>query len=118
MEIRLDKITDEPFYWQEKLTIPVETLSRPLMALAYRYTRDWEWARDLTQETWVKVHEHIGRYEKARSFTSWLYAIHRNGCRDHLRRPWVQQERTPGEETRGLRPFAASPSFRRGSSRT
>lgn len=29
MEIRLERITDEPFYWQEKLTIPVETLNRP-----------------------------------------------------------------------------------------
>lgn len=29
MEIRLDKITDEPFSWQEELTIPVETLDRP-----------------------------------------------------------------------------------------
>jgi uncharacterized protein len=29
MEIRLDQIADEPFHWQEKLTIPVETLNRP-----------------------------------------------------------------------------------------
>jgi uncharacterized protein len=29
MEISLDRITDEPFHWQEKLTIPVETLDRP-----------------------------------------------------------------------------------------
>lgn len=28
MEIRLDRLTDEPFHWQEKLTIPVETLNR------------------------------------------------------------------------------------------
>lgn len=74
----------------------VETLSRTLIAMAYRYTRDWEWARDLTQETWIKVHERIHRYDGRRSFTSWLYAVHRNGCLDHLRRPWVQSETTPG----------------------
>jgi len=29
MEIRLGRITAEPFYWQENLIIPVETLNRP-----------------------------------------------------------------------------------------
>jgi RNA polymerase sigma-70 factor (ECF subfamily) len=75
----------------------VECLSRTLMAMAYRYTGDWEWARDLTQETWIRVHEHIGRYDPGRSFTAWLYAIHRNGCRDHCRRPWIQREQTLGD---------------------
>lgn len=76
----------------------VEGLSRTLLAMAYRYTGDWEWARDLTQETWIRVHEHIGRYDPGRSFSAWLYAIHRNGCRDHLRRPWVRREEVPGDD--------------------
>jgi RNA polymerase sigma-70 factor (ECF subfamily) len=76
----------------------VEGLSRSLMALAYRYTGDWEWARDLTQDTWIRIHRNFRRYEPGKSFSSWLYTIHRNGCRDHLRRPWVQREETPGEE--------------------
>lgn len=75
----------------------VEGLSRTLVAMAFRYTGDWEWARDLTQETWVRVYRNIGRYDDRRPFTAWLYTLHRNGCRDHLRRPWVQRERTPGD---------------------
>jgi RNA polymerase sigma factor (sigma-70 family) len=75
----------------------VEGLSRTLLAMAYRYTGDWEWARDLTQETWIRVHEQLGHWDPGRSFTAWLYAIHRNGCRDHLRRPWVERERTSGD---------------------
>jgi len=75
----------------------VEALSRTLMAMAFRYTGDWEWARDLTQETWIRVHRHIARYDGRRPFTSWLYTLHRNGCRDHLRRPWVKREQTPGD---------------------
>ena len=43
----------------------VEGLSRTLMAMAYRYTDDWEWARDLTQETWVRVHGNIARYDSS-----------------------------------------------------
>ncbi len=76
----------------------VERLSRTLMAMAFRYTGDWEWARDLTQETWIRVHENLGRFDAKRSFTSWLFAIHRNRCRDHLRRSWVQREHAPGDQ--------------------
>ncbi len=83
---------------QESLRLLVEALSRTLMAMAYRYTRDWEWARDLTQETWMRVAQNIPRYDPRRSFVSWLYAIHRNGCADHLRLRWVRLETTPGEE--------------------
>ena len=76
----------------------VDTLSRTLMAMAYRYTSDWEWARDLTQETWMKVHQGIGQYRPDRSFSSWLFAIHRNVCLDHVRRAWVRREVTTGDE--------------------
>lgn len=76
----------------------VSSLTRSLIALAYRYTSDWEWARDLTQETWVKVHRRIHDYDPSRSFRAWLFAIHRNGCMDHLRRAWVRYESAPGEE--------------------
>lgn len=83
---------------EEAFRTLVESLSRTLMAMAYRYTEDWEWARDLTQETWIKVHQQLGRYDPSRSFTTWLYTIHRNLCRDHLRRPWVSREQSLGEE--------------------
>lgn len=76
----------------------VDALTRTLIAVAYRYTGDWEWARDLTQETWIRVHQQIQRYDPARSFVGWLHAVHRNGCLDHARRPWVHRESTPGPE--------------------
>lgn len=76
----------------------VDALSRTLMAMAYRYAGDWEWARDLTQDTWIKVVHRIDRWDSDRSFSAWLHAIHRNGCLDHLRRGWVRHESTPGDE--------------------
>lgn len=81
----------------------VRILTRPLIAVAYRYTGDWEWARDLTQETWIRVHESIDRYEPGRPFHTWLYAIHRNGCLSHLRKAWVRRETaSAGATVRGL----------------
>jgi RNA polymerase sigma-70 factor (ECF subfamily) len=83
---------------QESFRILVDSLSRTLMAMAFRYTRDWEWARDLTQDTWIKVHQNLRRWNSDRSFTAWLHAIHRNGCIDHSRRGWVRRESAPGDE--------------------
>jgi RNA polymerase sigma-70 factor (ECF subfamily) len=79
----------------------VDSLSRSLIAMAYRYTRDWEWARDLTQETWVRVHERIERYDARRSFRGWLYAVHRNACLSFLRRGWVRKEHLLGDAELG-----------------
>ncbi|MGD2216633.1 MAG: RNA polymerase sigma factor [Gemmatimonadales bacterium] len=79
----------------------VEALTRPLIAMAYRYTGDWEWARDLTQETWVRVHDRIRRYDPVRSFQAWVYTVHRNACLSHLRRAWVRHETTPGDDALG-----------------
>lgn len=70
----------------------VDSLSRSLIAVAYRYTRDWETARDLTQDTWIKVHRSIDRFDPGRPFGAWLHVIHRNTCLSHLRRARVQLE--------------------------
>jgi len=82
----------------ESFRILVESMSRTLMAMAYRYTRDWDWAKDLTQETWIKVHDRIRAYDSERSFVGWVHAIHRNGCLDHIRKAWVRLESTPGPD--------------------
>ncbi len=79
----------------------VEALTRPLIAMAYRYTGDWEWARDLTQETWVRVYDRIRRYDPVRSFRAWVYTVHRNACLSHLRRAWVRYETNPGDDALG-----------------
>ena len=71
----------------------VELLTRPLLAQAYRYVHDWETARDLTQDTWLKVHRHIARFDGTRPFAAWLATIHRNTCLNHLGRAAVRRER-------------------------
>jgi len=77
----------------------VELLTRPLIAMAYRYTRDWEWARDLTQETWIAVVEGIDGFDVRRSFRAWVHTIHRNNCLSHLRRAWVRRESLGSERS-------------------
>ena len=62
----------------EALRRLVEALSRALLATAYRYVGDWENARDLTQETWLRVHRSLARWDESRPVRPWIFAIHRN----------------------------------------
>ncbi len=100
---------------EESFRFLVESLSRTLIAMAYRYTRNWETARDLTQDTWLRVYERIDRYDPGRPFRNWLLTVHRNGCLNHIRRAAVLLEVTGVEfrEAAGTdKGRAASPSRR------
>ena len=64
----------------------VESLSRPMIAFAYRFTGDWELARDLSQEAWLKADRAIPRFDLDRRFRPWIFTILRRLCLSHLRR--------------------------------
>lgn len=83
---------------EKSFRVLVDSLSRSLMAMAYRYTSDWDWSRDLAQNTWIKVFRRIRDWDEDRPFSTWIYAIHRNGCIDHIRRSFVRLESTPGDD--------------------
>jgi RNA polymerase sigma-70 factor, ECF subfamily len=76
----------------------VTRLTRQLIALAYRYTGDWETARDLSQETWLRAWSHLAAWDQGRPFRPWLLAIHRNVCLSHLRRRARRPEHAAGDE--------------------
>jgi RNA polymerase sigma-70 factor, ECF subfamily len=48
-------------------------------------SRDRATAEDLFQQTWLRVMEKIGRYDTARKFDVWLFAVARNLTIDHFR---------------------------------
>jgi RNA polymerase sigma-70 factor (ECF subfamily) len=50
-----------------------------------RLSRDPAVADDLFQQTWLRVLEKIGRYDAARSFDVWLFAVAHNLAIDHFR---------------------------------
>ncbi len=69
----------------------VKRWERPIYALAYRTLGRDEDARDVTQETFLRAFRSIGGFRGQAKFSSWLYRIALNLCRDWLRR----QRRTP-----------------------
>jgi RNA polymerase sigma-70 factor, ECF subfamily len=64
----------------------LDRYQRPVFSLVYRLVRDRELAEDLAQETFVKVFNHLDRYDPKYKFSSWIFKIASNLSIDHLRR--------------------------------
>jgi RNA polymerase sigma-70 factor, ECF subfamily len=61
---------------------------RPIYALAYRVIGREEDARDVAQETFLRAFRALSGFKGQAKFSSWLYRITLNLCRD-----WVRKER-------------------------
>ncbi len=59
---------------------------RPIFALAYRVIGREEEARDVVQETFLRAFRGIGNFRGQAKFSSWVYRIALNLCRDWMRR--------------------------------
>ncbi len=59
--------------------------SAPLGAFIHRYLQDREDAFDLLQETFVRVYQNRDRYRPDAKFSTWLFAIAVNLCRNRAR---------------------------------
>ncbi|QQR68882.1 MAG: sigma-70 family RNA polymerase sigma factor [Alphaproteobacteria bacterium] len=54
--------------------------------LAWRYMGNEDSALDVTQETFTKLYFNIDKYDSAYKFSTWVFQIAVNLCRDHLRK--------------------------------
>jgi RNA polymerase sigma-70 factor (ECF subfamily) len=64
---------------------------RPIYALAYRTIGREEDARDVCQETFLRAFRGLPGFRGQAKFSSWLYRIALNLCRD-----WIRRERRTG----------------------
>jgi RNA polymerase sigma-70 factor, ECF subfamily len=70
----------------------VERHSRYLFHIAYRMVANTEDAQDVVQDTWLKAHAQLGRFESRANVRTWLTRIAINCAIDHLR---VARRREP-----------------------
>jgi RNA polymerase sigma-70 factor (ECF subfamily) len=63
---------------------------RSLLNLAYRMSRNWEDAREISQETLMRAFKYLKRYDQRRSFRDWILQILINVAKDFSQ----QKERT------------------------
>ena len=59
--------------------------SGPLLLFCTHVLRDHAAAEDAVQETFLRVHVHLPRFDPSKRFASWITAIAHNLCRDALR---------------------------------
>lgn len=64
----------------------IRRYERPVFSLIFRMVRDRETSEDLTQDTFIKILNHIDRYRPEFKFSSWLFKIANNVAIDHLRK--------------------------------
>lgn len=64
----------------------------PLTRFIFRYVGDQEEALDLAQETFVRVYQNRHAYRPHAKFSSWLFTIASNLCRNQLR--WAHRHPT------------------------
>ncbi len=64
----------------------VKRWERPIFALAYRTLGREEDARDVTQETFLRAFRALSGFKGDAKFSSWLYRIALNLCRDSMRK--------------------------------
>ncbi len=64
----------------------VERYQRPSWQLAYGLVGNFEDAKDLAQNGFVKAYRNLGRFRGKSVFSTWLYRIIANECIDFLRR--------------------------------
>jgi RNA polymerase sigma-70 factor (ECF subfamily) len=64
----------------------VERYQRQVYWIAYDVLLDREEARDVAQETFIRVHAALDRFDLKRDFLNWIYRIARNLAIDALRR--------------------------------
>lgn len=69
----------------------VKRWERPIYALAYRTLGREDDARDVCQDTFFRAYRALKGFKGEAKFSSWLYRIALNLCRDFIRR----QRRTP-----------------------
>jgi RNA polymerase sigma-70 factor (ECF subfamily) len=64
----------------------VRRWERKLQGAIYRLVGPGDDVRDLSQETLLKAYRGLGTFKKEARFSSWLYQIALNVCRDRMRR--------------------------------
>jgi len=64
----------------------VEAYQSMIYSLAFRMLCDEEEAKDVVQETFIRVWLNLNRYQPDKKFSTWIYAIASNLCLDKLKK--------------------------------
>jgi RNA polymerase sigma-70 factor (ECF subfamily) len=71
---------------REALGCLFETYSKKIFSIALRFSGNTSVAKDIAQDTFLKLFSSIRDFRGDSKFEAWIYRLAVNGCIDHLRR--------------------------------
>jgi RNA polymerase sigma-70 factor (ECF subfamily) len=83
---------------REAFSALVDAYKGPVFRLAFRMTGSAQDADDLTQETFLRAFQSLGRFRAGERFFPWLYTVSLNVIRNHLRKAKALQEESARNE--------------------
>jgi RNA polymerase sigma-70 factor (ECF subfamily) len=69
----------------EAFGVLVERYERPVFNVILHMVGDYEDAREVSQQVFMKCFEHLGSYDSTRKFFSWIYRIAINQSLNHVK---------------------------------
>ena len=78
----------------------VEKYQRPVFSLCYRFLGNGNDAEDAAQESFIRAYRSLKKYDRDRSFATWLLSITSHYCIDRLRKrrlPSISTDALPAE---------------------
>src|SRR6266487_6473589 len=95
---------------QRAFELLVERYAVRILNLAHRMVGDAMQAEDLMQDTFLAAWRNLPQFRAEASFSTWLYRIAVNKCKDWLRSHRKQEERSEtGEEGPDMNELAVDP---------
>jgi RNA polymerase sigma-70 factor (ECF subfamily) len=85
----------------DSYSILVDRYKTTVYNVAYRMVGDADTANDLAQDSFFAAYAGLGRFRFGSKFSSWLFSIVLNKCRDRLR---LSKETVSIDDIAGLRP--------------
>jgi len=82
----MERLTDEQLVAltlqgeQEAFNILVERYQKQIFSLAYRLHSDYDEARDLAQEAFIRIYQQLPNFDTSRRFFPWMYRVAQNTC--------------------------------------
>jgi RNA polymerase sigma-70 factor (ECF subfamily) len=70
---------------QDAFTTLVERYRKRIINFIFLIIRDVEKSEDLSQEAFIRVHRHIGKFDQSKKFSTWVYTIAKNLATNELR---------------------------------
>jgi RNA polymerase sigma-70 factor (ECF subfamily) len=99
-ELELELVREAAAGDEDAFRTLVDRHGRMVFQLAYRVTREPSTAEDVVQETFMRAHRALHRFDGRARFATWLHRIATNAALDALRQGRARQE-VPYETTVG-----------------